>query len=61
MNNCVFGCIFCEKGTCINCEAFIDADSELGIDILENYSKDIDTAIKPIIEKYKKLYRSYIV
>ncbi len=55
--NCVWASFICiERENCDKCKKFIKTTSKKGIEVWNNYQKDIETALTPIQNKYVKKF-----
>ncbi|MCM1225600.1 MAG: hypothetical protein NC548_65275 [Lachnospiraceae bacterium] len=56
MNDCLWGFIsgVCDCENCSKCNEYLSANSKEGGELLEKYKKDVDEALKPVCEKWKK-------
>lgn len=57
MNDCIWAFIsgVCDCEKCGNCEEYISVNSEDGSKLLEKYEAEVNEALKPLAEKWKKL------
>lgn len=56
MNDCLwaFMCDACSCEHCNGCKDYISVNSEKGRDLLDKYQKDVEEALQPVYEKWKK-------
>lgn len=57
MNDCIWAFIagVCDCENCANCKKYISVNSEDGSKLLEKYEAEVDEALKPLAEKWKRL------
>ena len=57
MNDC-FWCFIngvCDCNNCNDCKEYISVNSDKGMELYERYKTDVDEALKPVSEKWKRL------
>ena len=56
MNDCIWafinGVCICEN--CGNCKEYLSANSEKGGELLEKYQADVEEALQPVYDKWRK-------
>lgn len=54
----VFWCFIngiCECDHCGNCNEYISVNSDIGMELYEKYQEEVEEALKPLAEKWKKI------
>ena len=56
MNDCFWYGIFACEGRCIGCKKYTDINSEGGIALSKVYNADIEEALLPVKNVYKRMF-----
>lgn len=59
MNDCVWALILCECEK-YRCDKYISANCPVGELMLEIYEEEVEQSLKPVKEKYKKMFNGKI-
>lgn len=58
MNNCFwYGIFACDGEYCGSCKKHLDVNGDSGVFYSDLYNEDVENAIQPVKEKYKKVFQ----
>ena len=61
MNDCLwyFICDLCDAKNCVNCSKYLSANSEEGRQQLQEYNKEVEQVLLPLVEKWRNKMNEY--